>query len=108
MNRLPKLTRKEHQGVTKGLKQANDFPVCQYRDKQPLQKEIFIKEDFCSLLLSPSIHCKRKGLSTIYVENSTSLSSRSLKCLLATFVLLAFSSFKSQLSSLPLPGSQAL
>ena len=108
MYRLPELTRKEHQGVTKGLKQANDFPVSQYRNKQPLQREIFKKEDFRSLLLSPSIHCKRKGLSIIYVESSTSLSSRSLKCLLATFVLLAFSSFKSELSSLPLLGSQAL
>ena len=81
VNRLPELTRKEHQGVTKGLKQANDFPVSQYRNKQPLQREIFKKEDFCSLLLSPSIHCKRKGLSTIYMESSASLSSRSLKCL---------------------------
>ena len=64
-NRLPELTRKEHQGVTKGLKEANDFPVCQYRDMQPLQRETFIK-DFCSLLLSPSIHWKKKVLSTIY------------------------------------------
>ena len=64
-NRLPELTRKEHQGVTKGLKEANDFPVCQYRDRQPLQRETFIK-DFCNLLLSPSIHWKKKVLSTIY------------------------------------------